>query len=31
VKGLEKLMKLEGLVLSYNKLTDVKGLEKLTQ
>ena len=30
-KGLGKLTKLEGLVLSHNKLTDVKGLEKFTQ
>ena len=29
--GLEKLTKLETLFLSYNKLTDVKGLENLTQ
>jgi Leucine-rich repeat (LRR) protein len=30
-KGLEKLTKLEALVLINNQLTDVKGLEKLTQ
>ena len=30
-KGLEKLTKLEVLVLQANQLTDVKGLEKLTQ
>ena len=30
-KGLEKLTKLEVLILADNQLTDVKGLEKLTQ